>query len=157
MLIGNKDNGKQPMPKVAPMPMPQRAKHQHTDIGANHPAVVEHIAKFNDMAAELDRLRADNAQLANLLEIEKRINAELLHTCDAERAEKEKFQRYSVEMRTHAIDIHQKTGLMLEASRDAAINKLPERIEPPPVDEIEAGVAEIARKFAPKHEQPEPQ
>ena len=155
-MIG-KDNGKQPMPKVAPMPMPQRpTKHQHTDIGANHPAVVAHVQAYNEMAHELDRLRADNARLGNELEIERRVNAELQHTIDAERAEKEKFQRYSVEMRTHAVDIHQKTGAMLEASRDAAIHA-PKSIEPPPVDEIEAGVAEIARKFAPKQDQADPQ
>ena len=153
MLIG-KDNGKQQLPKVAAMtPVPPPIRHQQTKVGPNHPAVAEHIATFNEMANELDRLRASNAQLHNEIEIERRVNAELQHTVDAERAEKEKFQRYSVEMRTHAVDIHQKTGLMLEASRDAAIQGTPKTIEPPPpVDEIEAGVAEIARKFAPQQD-----
>jgi hypothetical protein len=148
MLIG-KDNGKAQMPKVANMPPvpppPQKAN-------PNHPAVAQHIQHWNEMADELDRLRADNLRLYNEIDVERRVNSELQHSVDVERAEKEKFQRYCVEMRTHAIDVHQKTAAMLEAARDAAVNEPPKQIQPPEIDVLEAGVAEIARKFAPQQD-----
>lgn len=144
-MLGKDNNGK--LPKVTAMPPvpppPQKAN-------PNHPAVAEHIARWNDMAAELDRLRADNLQLHSELNVERRVNSELQHSVDCERREKEKYQRYCVEMRTHAIDVHSKTAAMLEAARDAAINEPPKQIQPPEIDELEAGVAEIARKFAPQ-------
>jgi hypothetical protein len=159
MLMGNKDNGKQPLPKVAVMPSPPRPKHQHTDIGANHPAVAEHIARFNEMAIELDRLRADNARLANELEIERRVNNELQHSVDVERNQKERYQRYAV----RADSFFEQLATTANQARDeshrmAAAAEPPKPLEPPPsVDELEAGVAEIAKKFAPKQDQPDPQ
>lgn len=154
MLMG-KDNGKQALPKIATIPMPQPIKHQQTKIGANHPAVAEHIAQFNEMANELDRLRADNARLANELEIERRVNNELQHSVDVERNQKERYQRYAVRADSFFEQLASTaTQARDESHRMAAAAEPPKPLEPPPaIDELEAGVAEIAKKFAPKQEQ----
>jgi hypothetical protein len=137
-----------PMPKVMPVPsMPKRP------AAADHPAVAEHIAQFNDMAHELDRMRADNVRLQNDVQVLKHVNNELQHSVDHERVQKEQFQRYCVEMRLHALDVHAKTGMMLEAAKTAAVNETPQQLDKPSdksIDDLEAGVAEIAAKLAPK-------
>ena len=138
------------MPKVATMPSIKMAQ---AKPAADHPAVVEHIAKFNDMANELDRLRNHNNDLRTELEIARGSIHELQLTVDHERKEKERFQRYAVKADTY-FDTLAETALRARDESHKIAADPPKQIgQPMNLDEMEAGVAEIAAKFAPKQEQ----
>lgn len=139
------------MPKVASLAMPPKMKPV-----VNHPAVAEYIVQWNDMANELDRVRADVDRLRNELEIERRVNSELQHGIDGERAQKEKFQRYSIALNHHVATLHSIAAQALDESQRAAVSEPAKKLEAPPisVDELEAGVAEIAAKFSPPKQDP---
>lgn len=141
----------QQLPKVAPMPMPTKI---HAKPAVSHPAVASYVEEWNNMAHELDRARADCERLRNELEIERRVNGELQHGIDNEREQKERFQRYSIALNHHVSTLHSIAGQALEESQRAAMSEPAKKIEPPQFDELEAGVAEIAAKFAPR---PDPQ
>ena len=140
------------MPKVASLAMPPKMKPV-----VNHPAVAEYISQWNDMANELDRVRADLERLRNELEIERRVNGELQHGIDGERAQKEKFQRYSIALNHHVATLHSIAAQALDESQKAAMEPA-KKLEAPPIgiDELEAGVAEIAAKFGPRQHEGEP-
>ena len=72
-----------------------------TNERALHPAAREAAAKYSDIFEENDKLRADVASLRHGLEVERSINQQLRAMLEHERAAKEKFQRYSVEVRSH--------------------------------------------------------
>lgn len=132
------------MPKVTPMPMPSKKP------AVSHPAVASYVEEWNNMAHELDRTRAELDRLRNELEIERRVNGELQHGIDIERAQKEKFQRYSIALNHHVSTLHSIASQALDESHKAAMNEPTKKIEQ--LDELEAGVAEIAAKFSPKQE-----
>jgi septal ring factor EnvC (AmiA/AmiB activator) len=151
-MLSRKDDPK--LPRVAPMPT-VRPHSKPDQIAPTHPAVAQHVAQFNDMAHDLDSARAECSRLHNELEIERRTNAELQHTIDAERSQKERFQRYAVALNTHVATLHAIAAQALDESQKAALAEPPKKIEPPiSADEMEAGVAEIAAKFAPKQHEP---
>ena len=150
MLIG-KDNGKQ-LPKVATMPPP--AKHRHSDVP--HPAVAEHLARFSDMARELDQLRGDNTKLLNDLDVERRHCHDLQNMLGRETERADYFQRYAVEAKTSLEHIKAAATTAHERALDVANHKQ-ERIEAPAVtddigNQVDAEIAAIAQKFAPKQE-----
>ena len=146
------NSGKPEMPKVAPMPI--KPNPRPTPVSPNHPAVAAHIEQWNGMAAELDRLRAENEQLGNELEVERRHCHELQHMVDNERLQKEKFQRYAVKADTYFETLASTATMAREESYKMA-SEQQKKIEGPPlsVDELEAGVAEIAAKFAPRKDE----
>lgn len=163
-MLNNLRKDEPKLPKVTAMPMPIKPHSKPDQIAPNHPAVAQHIAQFNDMAHELDRMRADRDRLANELEIERRVNAELQHTVDGERQLKEKYQRYAVKADTYFNTLATTAMQARDESQQAALAEPPKEIEPPiTAEELEVGIGivaaklqaekgEIAAKFAPKRE-----
>jgi hypothetical protein len=131
------------LPKVAPLPI--RPKPQPQTIEPNHPAVAAHIEQFNVMARDLDDARSTIAGLRADLDVERRVNAELQHTIDEERGQKERFQRYAVALDAHVSNLHAIAGQALAESKQAALTT-PPKLEPPaPIgaDAMVAGIADL--------------
>jgi len=150
MLMGKDKQA--PLPKITNMPMP--SKHRHSDVP--HPAVAEHLARFSDMARELDQLRDDNNKLLGDLDVERRHNRDLQAMLGRETERADYFQRYAVEAKTHLEHIKASAITAHERALEVANHKQ-QRVEAPAVsgaitDQVDNEIAAIAQKFAPKQE-----
>lgn len=146
-------------PKIATMPaMPNGNKiHAPPRSTADHPAVAEHIARFNDMARELDHLRVQERELLNDLDLERRSNHNLQEMLAREVERADYFQRYAVEASTSLAHIENSASTAHRRAREVADRKQ-ERIEATTpstsdiAEQVENDIAQIAAKFAPKQE-----
>jgi hypothetical protein len=147
-----KTNAKMPTPQMpqvrtnVPNPKPPGP-------AVNHPAVAEYITQFNWMATELDRLNNENKQLKYDRDVDRRTIQELQHISDHERMEKEKFQRWAVRFDTMVGEIAALANQVRDESSRASASSQPQQIEehgPPLNEELDASIADIAKKFAPK-------
>lgn len=95
-----RDKDSIPMPIEARIPLPQS-----TEL---HPAAQQAAVVYSEALMELEQLRR-MLERANLdLEVERRANEQLKATLAEERASKEMYQRYAIQVRTdlgHIVDI----------------------------------------------------
>ena len=151
------DTNKMPTPNK---PTPQARTTAKPAAAINHPAVNEYVTEWNRMAHEIDALKTENHQLRYDLDCARHMIGELQHISDHERIEKEKYQRWAVRFDQVCGEIATLSGQLRDEAREAAApsepvaqiaqQPEPEPSPPPPLDDIEAEVAEMARKFAPK-------
>ena len=127
----------------------------------DHPAVREHIAHVSNMAYEIDKLRQERDQLRHDLDVERRFTAELQHSVDHERLEKERYQRYAVKSDSYLSQLAELALQAREGARDMAATAPPpapqieQQQQQPETDnlaEIDASIAAIAKKWAPRPE-----
>lgn len=129
--------GKKNRDKLPPHLMPREVAVQPLTRGELSPAAQDTLASISEALNELDRLRSELSRVTTDLEVERRNNDELKHLLDEERALKESYMRYAIEVKTHLQTIADQANKA--NSRAAAVaGKREEKIS-----EVEDAIGEI--------------
>lgn len=124
-LYGKK-GAKIPMPQEARIPLPQS-----TEL---HPAAQHAAVIYSEALMELDRLRRENEKLKNDLEVERRAGELCQKLLIQERALKESYMRYAVQIKTdlsHIVDIAVKANARAKehaSTREDAMSNVEEAV-----------------------------
>jgi hypothetical protein len=109
-----------------------------------HPAVQQQVQAWSSAMEELDRVKADNSDLREALEIERRHCQELEHQLDVANRHLRDWMQYGTEISTHLAHI----ASSAIAARDCAAKATrSDSGEPVPADPLESNAPQIAAKF----------
>jgi hypothetical protein len=125
---------------------PRHRQQAQEDLGFSlHPEVQRATYEFSEAVRERDLLREENAALKNQVKLFEANIAELQHTIDHERVQKEKFQRYCVTVQTLIRSIAVAAEQANAAATDHAVREEPKAV--PSVSTIEKEVAALAKSL----------
>ena len=110
-----------------------------------HPAAQEAAAMYSHALEAVDRLEAENIQLKNDLEIERRHCNELQHQLDHVSERRDYFYRYAIEVRTHLQTIVQSATMADNRALEVAKNEPTKPQIEKPADALEQDLADAVQ------------
>jgi hypothetical protein len=109
-----------------------------------HPAVQEQVRAWSHAMEELDRVKAENSDLREALEVERRHCQELEHSIDIANRHLRDWIQFGTTIDTHLAHV----ASSALAARDCALKATrPDPGESVPADPLESNAPQIAAKF----------
>ena len=127
--------------------MPAPPQRQPDPRHALHPAALQAAATYSDALTRVDQQNVRIAELETALDASQRHCNMLEQRLEREVNQKETFQRYSIELRSHLTAIRSTIDSAMEAATRAA-EVLPNDANRQVAQELEHGIQELARAQA---------